>query len=306
MTDTASLNLHGVFMERLLRCSALLLVAGVVSACHPEATITTDTVPTAGVRFINAVPDTSGAFGLDLRFVDIVESNAQFRVPFRNSPTTSGGVTASTTLQYKAAQAGARHFVIFMDDTIQSIASTKLKDTTVTFEAGKNYTVILWGSARAGSTPGLKLTVIPETITDPAAQVALRVINTTSAAIDVRQYVQGGTAPANATWANVAPLTASAFVNVAPANIMYNVQPAGGGTALFADMLAIPGAPASSSAGAGGKLDTDPLPGTTVAGSAVTLIVFPRSAASARTPQTAAFQVPAGSFAWDRRPPGIF
>lgn len=293
-------------MERLLRFSAVCLFMGVASACsNPEQTITTAAIPTAGVRFINAVPDTAGAFGLDFRFVDIVESNAQFRVNFRNNPTTSGGVTASTQLQFKAAKAGARRFVIFFDDTIQSIASQKLKDSTVTLEAGKNYTFILWGSARAGSNPGIKLSVIQEAIADPASQVALRVINATSAPIDVRAYAQGGTVPVNATWANVGALSPSSFVNMAPGNILYNVQPAGGGTALFADMLALPGAPASSSAGAGGKLDTDPLPGTTVAGSAVTLIVFPRSAASARTPQTAAFQVPAGSFAWDRRPPGI-
>lgn len=293
-------------MERLLRFSAVCLLMGAASACsNPEQTILTTAVPTAGVRFINAVPDTSGAFGLDFRFVDIVESNAQFRVNFRNNPTTSGGVTASTQLQFKAAKAGARRFVVFFDDTIQSIASTKLKDSTVTLEAGRNYTFIMWGSARAGANPGLRLSVIQEAITDPASQVALRVINATSAPIDVRAYPQGGTLPVNATWANVGALSASSFVNAAPGNILYNVQPAGGGTALFADMLALPGAPATSSAGAGGKLDTDPLPGTTVAGSAVTLIVFPRSAAAARTPQTAAFQVPAGSFAWDRRPPGI-
>ncbi len=293
-------------MGRFLRFSALCLVAGAASACTPEATITTGANPTAGVRFINAVPDTAGAFGLDFRFVDLVETNAQFRNIFRGNPLTSGGVTASAQVQYKPAAAGIRHFVVFLDDTIQAIASTKLKDSTVTLEAGRNYTVILWGSARAGSTPGLQLTVIPEVIADPGAQIALRVINTTTAAIDVRQYAQNGTLPAAATWAAVQPLSASAFVNAAPGNILYNVQPAGGGTALFADMLALQGAAAFSSAGAGGKIDTDALPGTTVAGSAVTLIVYPRSVAGARTPQTAAFLVPAGSFVWDRRPPSIF
>jgi hypothetical protein len=104
----------------------------------------------------------------------------------------------------------------------------------------------------------------------------------------------------------VPPLSASSFVTAAPGNILYNVQPAGGGTALFADALALQGAAASSSAGAGGKLDTEALPGTTVPGSAVTLFVFPPSTTGARTPQTAAFTVPAGSFTWDRRPPSIF
>jgi hypothetical protein len=294
-------------MERLLRFSAVCMVVGAVSACStPDKTITTTVGPTAGVRFINAVPDTAGAFGLDFRFIDIVESNAQFRVGFRNAPTTSGGVTASTNLQYKAALAGARHFVVFLDDTIQSIATTKLIDSTFTFEAGKNYSVVLWGSARPGAANKLKLSIIPEVIADPATQVALRVINATNAPIDVRQYAQGGTLPASATWAAVPPLSASSFVTAAPGNILYNVQPAGGGTALFADQLALQGTAALSSAGAGGKIDTDALPGTTVPGSAVTLIVFPPSTVGARTPQTAAFLVPGGSFVWDRRPPSIF
>jgi hypothetical protein len=295
------------YMRRFLSFSVLCLAAGALSACKPETVVKTEAIPTAGVRFINAVPDTAGAFGLDFRFVDIVENSAQFRITFRNNPATSAGVTASTQAQFKPAQAGSRHFVIFFDDTIQAIASSKLKDSTLTLEAGKNYTVILWGNARSGQTPALKLSVIEETVPDPGTQVALRVVNATYSAIDARQYAQGGTAPASATWANVAPLSASAYVTVAPGNILYNVQPAGGGASILAaDLLALQGAPATSSAGTGGKLDIAPLPGTTVAGSAVTLFVFPRSVAGARTPQSAAFQVPAGSFAWDRRPPQGF
>jgi len=288
-------------MRRIIRLSAMCLVAGAaMSACSPETVINTPVTPTAGVRFINAVPDSAGAFGLDFRFVDIVESNAQFRVPFRNAPATSAGVTASSLTQYKAAAAGSRHFVIFLDDTIQTIATTKLKDSTLTLVDGKNYTVILWGAARAGQ---MKLTVIEESITDPgSSKVALRVVNAGAGAIDVRTYPTGGTLPAAATWSNVQNYALSSFVTADTGSITYNVQPAGGGTALFTDMVALLGAPASSSAGAGGKLDIDPLPGTRVGGSAVTLVVYPRSTALSRTPQTAAFQVPAGAFMWDRRP----
>jgi len=69
------------------------------------------------------------------------------------------------------------------------------------------------------------------------------------------------------------------------------------------DPTALVGAAAFSSAGPLGKIDTEALPGTSVAGSAVTLIVFPRSTAGSKAPQTAPFAVPAGSFMWDRRPP---
>ncbi|MDQ6612664.1 MAG: DUF4397 domain-containing protein [Gemmatimonadota bacterium] len=293
-------------MRRTLTLSLLCIATGLASGCSPDKIVATTAIPTAGVRFINAVPDTAGALGLDFRFVDLPESNAQFRITFRNNPVTTGGVTASTQIEYKGAKAGQRHFVIFFDDPDQTIASSKLKDSTLTLEEGKNYTVILWGSARAGATPGLKLTVIPEVVPDPGTQVALRVINATGAAIDVRQYAQGGTAPASPTWASVAPLSASSFVTVAPGPIMYNVRSAGSATNLFTDLLALQGTPASSTAGAGGKLDIQPLPGTTIAGSAITLVVFPASTTGARTPQTAPFLVPAGSFTWDRRPPAGF
>ncbi len=291
-------------MQRISRLSVLCLVAGAaMSACSPELVTVTPVVPTAGVRFINALPDSAGAFGLDFRFVDIVENSAQFRVPFRNAPTTAGGVTVSIATQYKPAQAGSRRFVIFLNDTIQSIASTKLKDSTLNLVDGKNYTVILWGAARAGQ---MKLTVIEETIADPGSRVALRVINAGTTPLEVRTYPTGGTVPTAPTWASVGALTASSFVNADTGSISYNVREAGTTTNLFADQVAMLGQVAFSTAGAAGKLDIEPIPGTRIAGSAVTLVVFPRSTAGARTPQTAAFLVPAGSFMWDRRPPRGF
>lgn len=292
-------------MRRILRLTVIgLAVGSTMSACKPEEVIQTENIPTAGVRFINAVPDSSGAFGLDFRFVDLVESNAQFRVTFRNNPTTASGVTAATLTQYKNARAGSRRFVVFLDDTIQAIASTKLKDSTLTLEAGKNYTVIMWGAGRAGQ---MKLKVIEETLADPGAKVAVRVINATGAAIDASQYTSTTTVPATPTWANVPAFTASTYVLVDPSTaastIRLKVRAAGGTTDLFPDMTALRGALATSSLGAGGKLDISSIPGTDVAGSAVSLIVFPSSTVGARTPQTAAFLVPAGAFVWDRRPP---
>lgn len=289
---------------RRITLSVLCLAAGAtMSACAPEKVIETPSVPTFGVRFLNALPDSAGAFGLDFRFVDLVENSTQFRQQFRNTPTTTAGVTASI-VQYKAAQAGNRHFVIFLDDTIQAIASTKLKDSTYNFEAGKNYTVIVWGPARAGQ---MKVQILDETIADPGAgKVALRVINTSGTPYDVRAYL-GSTVPASPTWANVAPYSASAFVSMDTAAVItYNVQPVGGGAVVFANLPALPGAPAFSTAGPAGKLDIEPVPGTRVAGSAVSMIIWPRSTAGSRTPQTAAFAVPAGTFVWDKRPPRGF
>jgi hypothetical protein len=282
-------------MRSMLRISLLCLAVGGAGACNPDEVITTENIPTAGVRFINAVPDTGAAYGLDFRFVDLPESNAQFRIQFRNSPTTSGGVTASTQIQYKPARAGQRHFRIFLSDSLQSVATVVLKDSTANLEAGKNYTVMLWGNARSTGADKMRMSMWEEAVADPGANVALRVINATNAPIDARQYVSTGTVPAAATWANVPAFSASTYVTSAPAQFRFNIQPAGGGAALFADALALPGAPATA--------DVEALPGTTVAGSAVTAVVFPRSVVGSKAPQATIFQVPAVSFMWDRRPP---
>ena len=92
-----------------------------------------------------------------------------------------------------------------------------------------------------------------------------------------------------------------------PGAYKYNVQPSGGGTALFSDataLIGIPnGTPAAQANGCNVGLDCDATPGSTVAGTALTAVVFPRSVAGSKAPQTAAFQVPAITFMWDKRPP---
>jgi len=287
-------------MRRIFQLSTLCLAAGVVSACKPEDTITTPTPPMAGVRFINAVPDTGAAFGLDFRFVDIVENSDQFRINFRNNPQTSGGVTASAAIQYKAARAGSRHFRIFLDDSLQNVASTVLKDSTVTLEASHNYTFLLWGNARSSGSDKMHLTMIDENVADPGSQVALRVINATSAPIDVRQYASSGSAPAAATWANVGAYAVSSYVTAAPSQIKFNIRPAGSASTLVSDQLALIGQPVgTATAGCVVGTDCTPTPGTTVPGSAVTLIVFPASVPGSKA---ASFSTPGTSFMWDRRP----
>jgi hypothetical protein len=288
-------------MRRIFLLSTLCFAAGVVSACKPEDVVTTGIVPTAGVRFINAVPDTGAAFGMDFRFVDFVENSDAFRITFRNNPQVSGGVTASAAVQYKAAKTGSRHFRIFLDDTLQAAASTVLKDSTVNLEATHNYTFLLMGNARSSGSDKMRLLVIDENAPDPGPQVALRVINTTSAAIDVSQYLATGTAPSSPTWAGVGSYSVSSYVNAAPNQIKFSVKPAGASTTLFADPLALIGQPAgTTTAGCTVGVDCEALPGTTAPGSAVTLIVFPASVAGSKA---ASFTTPGTSFVWDRRPP---
>lgn len=275
-------------MRRIYQLSMLCLAAGVVNACKPQENFTSEDIPTAGVRFINAVPDTGA---VDFRPVDIVENSNFYAVGFR-----------STTLAfYKNAKAGSRHFRVFMSVAAFStlpaeqqiaIASTVLKDTTVTLEAGHRYTFILWGNAR-GNAPAMRMTVFDDNPADPGAQVALRLVNGGAGlgAIDGRQYPATG-APGAVTWAAVPELTASAYVSAPTGSIKYNVTAAGSGTALFTDATAIAGSPAT--------VDLDALPGTTVAGSAVSGFVVPRSVAGS---QATSFTTPGIIFLWDRRPP---
>jgi hypothetical protein len=289
-------------MRRIFQLSVLCVVAGAASACKPDATEANPLTPTAGVRFINAVPDTGAAFGIDFRFIDRAENSDAFRITFRNTPQTASGVTASTAVQYKAAAIGTRPFRIFLDDTLQTVVlAGVLKDSTVTLEANHNYTFLLWGNARSTGADKMRLTVIDETVADPGQQVALRVINTTNQAIDVRQYASSGSLPASPTWASVAPYTVSGYVTASPATMKFNVQPAGGGTALFTpDVTALTGQPVGTDTGnCVVGLDCAATPGTTVPGSAVTLIVFP---ASVKGSKAAQFTTIGGAFVWDRRP----
>ena len=299
-------------MRRILSFSMLGLAAGVVTACAPEKFTLTEDIPTAGIRFVNAVPDTGA---MDLRPVDIVENSHFYEVTFRST----------SLLYYKPARAGQRHFKIFMAVTAgmrtvlnaaaqAAHASTVVQDIDVNLEAGKRYTFIIWGNMRTGSTPAKQFTILTDDPTDPASQVALRIINTTSAAIDGKQYPSTGTAPGTPTWPNVAAFSASSYVQAPIGTIRYNVTPAGGGANLFTDATALAGQPA---VGPGGKVcppdpsnfcDQDALPGTTVAGSAVSGIVFPRSGIPAGTTATgfgANFTTPGIVFVWDRRPPRL-
>jgi hypothetical protein len=263
-------------------------------ACSsPETVIATTAIPTAGVRFINAVPDTGAAFGLDFRFVDLVESNSQFRVPFRNAISTGNPVSALT--EYKGAKEGSRHFVVFLDDTIQAIAQIKLKDSTFAFTATHNYTALLQGNARSSGADKMRLTIMDETVTDPGTQIALRVVNTTGNPIDVTVYASGTTPSATPTWASVPAYSASAYVTRAPGTWLYNVKAAGGATNLVAtDAQVMVGTPAT--------IDQEANPGASVAGSAISAFVYPPSVVGSKAPQNGAFLNTVIAFNWDRRP----
>jgi hypothetical protein len=311
-------------MRRIVKLSLLGLAAGASACSTPDLVSPTEDLPYAGVRFINAVPDTGAAYGLDFRFVDLLESNAHFRITFRNTPSanTAPATDVSTAIQYKGAREGSRHFKVFLDDTLSAAAMTVLSDMTVNLVRGHNYTAMLWGNGRSASTTlagsgGDKMALSfweeDVTVTTPG-KVKLRVINTTSGALDVWAYT-GGTAPATATWPNVAGYSRSPYVEVDSATTYtYQVRTAGAGTNLFASRTAMQGQVATCSGRPTNEYtatnpsgcpinqpaDIPSAPGTRVAGSAISGIVFPQSVAGSRA---AFFGAPGLTFTWDLRPP---
>ena len=296
-------------MRRFVKLSLLCIAAGAGACSSPDLVNPTEDLPYAGVRFINAVPDSAGAFGMDFRFVDLLESNAHYRVTFRNTPSanTAPATDLSTSIQYKGAREGSRHFRVFLDDTLQSIATTVVKDTTVLLTRDHNYTAMMWGNGRSAATAAdaMRLSFWEEDVTvTTAAKVKLRVINATSGALDVTAFPTGSTAPATPTWAAVPAYSRSAYVEVDSGSWSYQVRNAGSATNLFAVRTALLGAVPTCSGQAcqaGQKEDIEAAPGTRVAGSAVSGIVFPSStAAGSRAP---VFTNPAITFMWDKRPP---
>jgi len=297
-------------MRRIVQLSLLGLAAGVSACSTPDLVHPTENLPYAGVRFINAVPDSAGSFGMDFRFVDLLESNAHFRITFRNGPGTAGtpAQNVSTSIQYKGAREGKRNFKIFLDDTLQSVASKVLKDTTVTLTKEHNYTAVLWGNARSATTAAdaMRLGFWDEDVTAPApGKVKLRVINATSNAIDVYTFVTTPTPPPTPTWAAVPPFSKSTYIEVDAGVYNYSAANAGGAsTSLIGSTPALVGTLPTCSGvtpcPTGQQPDIQAAPGTGVAGSAVSAIVFPPANNNSKAAQ---FSTAGVTFVWDKRPP---
>ncbi len=125
--------------------------------------------PLAYVRYINAIPDT---LNTTVRFIDQVEYSPQtfVNVPFRGLG--GGG--------YQPTEAGSRAFRVFTADFVNYTDAgntARLVDTTLTFEAGKYYTLLHTGYARAGSTPRQRIVMMMDAIPTPGASVAIRALN---------------------------------------------------------------------------------------------------------------------------------
>ena len=263
---------------RLTRLTALFGTAIAIAGCSSDKITSTSFPPLAGVRWINAVADTGA---IDVRAIDQIEF----------SPVVNALAFRSGT-EHQPVEAKARHFRAFITSTNPAITSNPIVDTTITFAADQRYTVVLTGSARTK----VSLVVIDDNGAAPAAgEIAIRTVNASGGAIDA--YVLDSTATpvaGTATAANVAPLTASAYVGHATGKVAMRVTPAGTPGTVSASAQG-PYAPAAIVGAA-------PAAGVNTASTPFSVYYFPRSVAGSGAPQTAAFQNPAVIWFVDKVP----
>ena len=271
-----------------MRIRSILTVAmglAVLTGCDKDVSATqTDLQEAALIRYVNAVPDTSS---LDFRFVDgSIELSPQYaNVPFR------------TFTAYQRVRPGARQIKVFTNPAAYgndiAVAVQQHVDTTFTFEPNARYTIISYGFARSTASPRHRLVIIrdelPGTLT--TTQVGARTIHAAPGLGSVDLYVRTSETPAAISGtpaaANLAPLGATAWLNLAPRPV---------GALLYRWDITAPGAtvaiPLSTSTGLPGVVGTalqNPLAGFQVGRSVVSVVILPASVVGSRAPQTAAF-----------------
>lgn len=271
------------FSMRFIRLLGLVGAAAALGACSSDKLTNANFPPLAGVRFINAVPDT---FNVDLRAMDQVEWSPEANnVAFR-------GYT-----HHQPIEAKNRHFRVFTQPGDKNASpnnvSQVLADSTFTFEANKRYTLLLTGSARAGT---VRFVLINDDLPSfDTTEVALRALNANGAgAVDV--YLAGVAAealPPSPAFANVAANGASSYVTRATGDAHLRAYGAGD----RATALAVAAAPAGVMPDPGSGLR--PPAGVRIGGTAYSVVYFPASVAGSPAQQ---FAAPGVVFMIDRNP----
>ncbi len=235
---------------RLTRFVASLVAAVAIAGCGKDNVTDPTFPPLAGVRFINSVNDTSA---LDFRAIDQIAFS-----PVANALAFRGAT------EFQPTEAKARHFRVFVTSQNIAITSHPIVDTTVTFAANTNYTMMLTGSARGT----VQFVVITENAPTPAAsQIAVRTANNSAAAID-DYLVDSVTTAVSGTpaMANVAAGGLSGYVAIPSGKIASRVTPAGSATVSASQQG--PRAPATLPG-------ERPAAGVDAQGTAFTVVYFP-------------------------------
>lgn len=273
---------------KTLQWGLLASVLGGIAACDEgDSTSPPPNVPTAAVRFINAVPDT---MGLDYRFVDVVTNAGMYLAPFR-------------TLQahHQTLPAGEHTFRVFLNNGSgdPAILSTVVHEQTFTYAEDVSYTVVHSGFMRAGSTPAATVTVQQDNPAVPAAgRVGLRVMHLGAGMGPVDVFVGTNstadqTPAATPTWTSVSYGQSTAYVEMDTAALRVAVTAPATTTPLLVSNTAAP-------AGSHASETSSAITGVRIAGSVLTVVILPPSVAGSMAP--AGFTTPAFAFLNDRRP----
>lgn len=282
------------------RFAVLGVLALALAGCREDGMdpVTPVIPPLAYVRYINAVPDTNNTL---VRWIDQIEFVPQtfVNVPFRGQGQGN----------YQGVDVRAKRIRIFTADMVNfsaAINTTVLLDTSITFEAGKYYTLLHSGFARAGSSPKQSLKVITDDLPTPGANVAIRFINAATTPFDLYLVASATTAPSGApSAAALAFNTPSAYLTRTPTTTTFATAgtAVGSTTPLFTvaapvGVLGNPFAPAAG--GIPAVQPVDPISGGTVPGSVMTAIAFPASVAGS---PAASFTTPGVVYFLDKQPP---
>jgi hypothetical protein len=199
---------------RLSRLVLLTLGTVTAAACGGADVTTPNVPPLSSVRFINALTDTGA---VDVRAVDQVAY----------SPVANNLAFRAATV-YQNAAVGVRHFRVFPTSTNINVTSGILADVSVTLPADTHITLLVAGSARAGT---ISLWVIDDGATPPPdGQVSVRLVNSASGVIN-GYLVNTATdpIPASATYSGLGTLVGSPYVARNAGTTAVRVTDAGSG-----------------------------------------------------------------------------
>lgn len=270
--------------------------------------------PLAGLRYVNLVNDTGA---VDFRIVNFIgDAPVAGAAAFRTGGAPNG-VATNFLPPHSPVEAGRDVEIrVFMNDTIPSLASQVLFDTTCNFTAGMNYTFYLFGSARSSAVHVLVSRDSVPTLT--GTNIAVRAINLASTVaptltgpnVDVDFVAQATTSPiaGAAMFGGVAYKAVTNYTTLAASGTLMAVV-SDLGTRTFTTFKA------NAPAGVLGTATVNPVAGTLVPGSALSIVVVPPSdtthapadttlfSRTRKAPKTAAYLVPAVIFLIDQKPP---
>jgi hypothetical protein len=284
------------------------LAAVALAACSEvEQGVLQPIPPLAGLRYVNVVNDTSA---VDFRIINFVgDAPSAGAATFRTGGAPYGVSTNFLPYHWPVEANREVHIRVFMNDTLPQLASQVVFDTTCTFAEGKNYTFFLYGNARGGGVHALLTLDSLPTLT--TSQVGVRTVNLASSLAGTALTMTGTNVDVDVVAAPTYPLAGTApFANVAykgvtnytamATNAAYTAvvsQPASRANAAAVRFTA------TAPAGVVGTATTNPVGGTNVAGTGISVVVVPASVTGSRAPQAAAFLVPTVLFLIDQRPP---